>query len=137
MVLGKNNTAFDLLAFLCSLLTKEEERKYSIEWVSADEKHIQYIVNKYKNFLAVILNASANEYKFTNEEIAYLNKELSQMENECKNSKENIYRLAIEVEKRIDMYSKWQGCGAIYKLEPLNANYKKTGIAVYPHSIPQ
>lgn len=137
MILGKNNTVFDLLALLCSLLTKEEERKYSIEWAVADERHICDIISKYKNFLAVILNASANEYKFTNEEIVYLNKELRQIENECKNNKEDIYRLAIEVEKRMDMYSKWQNRGAVYRLEPLNTNYKKTEIAVYPHIVPQ
>lgn len=137
MLLGKNNTAFDLLAILCSLLTKEEERKYSIEWVTADEKHIREAINKHKNFLGVILNASANEYKFTNEEIMYLNKELRRIESECKNSKEDIYRLAIEAEKRMDMYSKWQSRGVIYRLEPLNTNYRETGIAVYPRIMPQ
>lgn len=137
MVLGKNNTVFDLLAYLCSLLSKEDERKYSTEWAVAGEEHVRDILNKYKNFLAVILNASANEYKFTDTEIAYLNKELIQLKKECKNNREDIYRLAIEVEKRIDMYSKWQNRGVVYRLEPLNTNHKKTGIAVYPHILPQ
>lgn len=137
MLLGKNNTVFDLLALLCSLLHKEDERKYSIEWAVAGEEHVRDILNKYKNFLAVILNASANEYKFTDSEIAYLNKELNQLKKECKNDREDIYRLVIEVEKRLDMYSKWQNRGVIYRLEPLNTNHKKTGIAVYPHIMPQ
>lgn len=137
MILGKSKTVFDLLALLCSMLTKEDERKYSIEWVVAGEEHIRDFINKYKNILAVILNASANEYKFTDDQTAYLNIELIQIEKECKSSKEDIYRLAIEVEKRIDMYSKWQNQGVIYRLEPLNTNYKETGIAVYPHIMPQ
>ncbi len=137
MVLGKSNNVFDLLALLCSALPKEDERKYAIEWVVAGEEHICDIISKYKNFLAVILNASANEYKFKNSEIAYLNKELNRIEKECKKNKEDIYRLAIEVEKRIDMYSKWQNRGVIYTMEPLNTNHKKTGIAVYPHIMPR
>ncbi|MCM1234669.1 MAG: hypothetical protein NC489_31590 [Ruminococcus flavefaciens] len=137
MKLGKGKTVFDLLAILCSMLTKEEERKCSIEWAVAGEKYICDFINEYKNFLAVILNASANEYKFTDDETSYLNNELVRIKKACKRNKEDIYRLAIEVEKRIDMYSKWQNHGVIYRLEPLNANYKKTGIAVYPHIMPQ
>lgn len=137
MILGKGKTVFDLLALLCSMLTKEDERKHSIEWVVAGEEHIRDFINKYKNILAVILNASANEYKFTDDQTAYLNNVLIQIEKGCKSSKEDIYRLAVEIEKRIDMYSKWQNQGVIYRLEPLNTNYKETGIAVYPHIMPQ
>lgn len=129
MVFGKNKTVFDLLAILCSMLTKEEERMYSVEWVVSGEEHIRDIISKYRNLLAVILNASANEYKFTDEETVYLNNELTRIEKECKSNKKDIYRLVIEIEKRIDIYSKWQNQGVIYTLKPLNTNYRKTGIA--------
>lgn len=95
MVLGKNKTVFDLLALLCSMLTKEEERKYSIEWAVAGEEHIYDIINKYKNFLAVILNASANEYKFTDEETAYLNNELIQSRKEIERRFYKLYDNAL------------------------------------------
>lgn len=137
MRLNRNSTAFDLLAILCSLLTREEERKYAITWTTADAKHIRNIIDKYRNLLAVILNASANEYRFTSEETEYLNEELRKIKKECKDNKEEIYRLAIEVEKRLDMYSAWQNRGVIYQLEPLNDNTEKTGIAIYPHIMPQ
>lgn len=137
MRLNRNSTVFDLLAILCAFLNKEEERKCAIMWVTADERHIQYIINKYRNFLAIILNASANEYRFTSEEIKYLNRELQNIRNESENNKEEIYRLTIEVEKRVDMYSTWQNCGAVYSLEPLNKNAGITGIAIYPRFSPQ
>lgn len=139
MQLNRNSTVFELLAVLCSCLTKEEERKYAIAWVTADEQHIRDIIKKYRNFLAVILNASANEYRFSSEEIEYLNTELRNIKKECKDNdstKEEVYRLAIETEKRIDMYSSWQNQGVIYRLEPLNTNVKSTGIAIYPHMMP-
>lgn len=137
MRLCKNSTAFDLLAILCALLNKEEERKCAIAWVTADEKHVQNIIGNYRNILAIILNASANEYRFTSEEIEYLNQELRHVRKECENNKEEIYRLAVEVEKRLDMYSSWQNCGAFYTLEPLNTNAGITGIAIYPRFSPQ
>lgn len=136
MRLNRNSTVFDLLAILCSFLTKEEERKYAIAWVTAEEKHVRSIINKYRNFLAVILNASANEYRFTDEELEYLNGELRNIKKRCADDKKEIYRLAIEVEKRLDMYSTWQNQGVIYTLKPLNGNAEKTGIAIYPRMAP-
>lgn len=128
MILGKGKTVFDLLALLCSMLTKEDERKHSIEWVVAGEEHIRDFINKYKNILAVILNASANEYRFTDDQTAYLNNVLIQMEKECKSSTEDIYRLAIEVEKRIDMYSKWQNQGVFIDWSRLIQITRKQGL---------
>lgn len=58
MLLNEESTVFDLLAILCSLFTKEEERLYSIRRTTADEKHVQIIISTYKNFLALILNAA-------------------------------------------------------------------------------
>jgi predicted amidohydrolase len=137
MYLNKNSTAFDLLAILCSLLTKEEERRYAIAWAAADEEHIRDAINKNENFLAVILKASANEYRFTSGEIKYLNGELRNIKKECVKNKEEIYRLAVEVEKRLNMYSAWQNRGVIYRMDPLNINVDKTGIAIYPHIKPR
>ena len=41
MFLKEKDTVFDLLAKLVSLLSKEEERKYAIEWTAAKENHIK------------------------------------------------------------------------------------------------
>lgn len=134
MVLNGNSTVFDLFAYLCSLFTKEEERLYAIQWVAIEEKHFRRIIDTYKNFLAVILNASANEYRFDEISISYMNKELEKIRKE--KDKTDIFWLIIEVEKRLDMYSDWQNRGVVYRLEPLNTNVKETGIAVYPRIMP-
>ncbi|MCM1087734.1 MAG: hypothetical protein NC419_06225 [Muribaculaceae bacterium] len=133
MVLDERTTVFDLLAYLCSLFTKEEERYCAIQWVSAEEKHVRKIIDTYKNFLAVILNASANEYRFEDAGISYINKELEKIQEE---NKVSIFWLIIEMEKRINMYSGLQNRGVIYCLEPLNRNIKETGIAIYPRITP-
>lgn len=99
MVLGGNSTVFDFLAILCALLTKEEERLYAIKWMTADEKHLQKIIYTYRNLLAVILNASVEEYRLDNKSISYLNEELERLQNGKDNNKEHIFRLAVEVEK--------------------------------------
>ncbi len=137
MVLGGNSTVFDFLAILCALLTKEEERLYAIKWMTADEKHLQKIIYTYRNLLAVILNASVEEYRLDNKSISYLNEELERLQNGKDNNKEHIFRLAVEVEKRLDMYSAGPNRGVIYRLEPLNANVKETQIAIYPRIMPR
>ena len=118
-----------MVAYLISMFTKEEERYYAIRWATADEKHIGRVIATYRNFLALILNASANEYRIDEINSPYLNRELERLE---KGNKEDIFRLVIEVEKRTDMYSGWQNRGVIYDLAPLNENAGETGIAIYP-----
>lgn len=134
MVFAEEYTVFDVFAYLCSMFTKEEERYYAIQWTTADEKHVGRVIHTYRNFLAIILNASANEYRLDDTDISYLNGELEKMERQGK--KEDIFRLIIEMEKRMDMYSDWQNRGAIYDLEPLNGNVGETGIAIYPRIRP-
>lgn len=106
-----------MVAYLISMFTKEEERYYAIRWATADEKHIGRVIATYRNFLALILNASTNEYRIDEINSPYLNRELERLE---KGNKEDIFRLVIEVEKRTDMYSSWQNRGVIYDLAPLN-----------------
>ncbi|MDE6601497.1 MAG: hypothetical protein K2K90_04925 [Lachnospiraceae bacterium] len=134
MVFVKGSTVFDVLAYLCSMFTKEEERYYAIQWVTADEKHVGRVINTYRNFLAIILNASANEYRLDDKDLSYLNEVLEKMEKQV--NKGDIFRLIIEIEKRMDMYSGWQNRGVIYDLKPLNVNVGETGIAVYPRVRP-
>lgn len=134
MVLNERSTVYDLLAYFCSLFTKEEERRYAIQWATAEEKHVRRVITIYKNFLAVILNASANEYRIDSMSISYMNKELERIKKE--QNKANVFRLVIEIEKRLDMYSDWQNQGVIYSLEPLNSNIEETGIVIYPRMMP-
>lgn len=133
MIFTKGCTVFDVVAYLISMFTKEEERYYAIRWATADEKHIGRVIATYRNFLALILNASANEYRIDEINSSYLNRELERLE---KGNKEDIFRLVIEVEKRTDMYSDWQNRGVIYDLAPLNENAGETGIAIYPRISP-
>ena len=65
MVLSEDSTAFDVLAYLCALLDKEDERECAIQWSAAAPRHIKNALNKYKEFLDIILKSSLNEYRFT------------------------------------------------------------------------
>ncbi|MCI9463935.1 MAG: hypothetical protein HFI48_08620 [Lachnospiraceae bacterium] len=137
MFLKEKDTVFDLLAKLVSLLSKEEERKYAIEWTAAKENHIKKFIDRYKNFLAIIMNASATGYQIGKRGIFLINEEMKKILDSTENRKSDIFRLVIETEKRIDMYANWQNQGVIYCLQPLNTNVEETDIAVYPHFLPQ
>lgn len=71
--LASTSTVFDVLAAICSLLTKEEERRCAIKWETATKSQITRFLRKYKNFLEVILNCSMQEYTFNNDEIELIN----------------------------------------------------------------
>lgn len=139
MELDVNSNAFDLLAFLCSFFSKEKERECSEMTSVATLKDVREIIEKYKNIIAMVLNASADEYSFNSEEIEYINGYLKEMNDAFEKNEikfEEIYFLVIELEHCIDRFSDWQGRGAIFQIEPLNSNYKETGISIYPHYLP-
>lgn len=48
--LNESDTAFELLAILCSLLDKTEERSCAIKYVTVTDDSVAYILEKYKNF---------------------------------------------------------------------------------------
>lgn len=129
-------TAFDVLAELCSYLSKEEERKSAIRWETASEEDISICIEKYRNLIAIILNSSAREYILSIEESEILEKEFLKLDKLEDKEIHEIYLLAMEVENKIDVYSNWQGKGMIYSLGPLNKNYATTGIAIYPYFAP-
>lgn len=137
MFIDNSSTVFDVLAILCSAFTKEEEREYALKWVTATAKEIKMVINKYRNFESVILNSSSRQYIFNSDEINFLNQELDKIMNLDKQVKDELYLLAISIENKIDTYADWQLRGMIYRLEPLNANYKSQGISIYPYFLPQ
>ncbi len=133
LCLEESSNVFELLALLGTMIIREEENECAQNWAVASEAVITNFLKKYKNFLAIILNSSANEYKFTDKEVDYLNRELDKL----KGKKDDIYFLLLQTEQRIDMYANWQCRGMIYELGPLNGNAEETGIAVYPHGVPE
>lgn len=135
--LEKSASAFDVLAILCAMFTKEEERRCAIRWSNASRSDLRKFIGKYRKFIAIILNSSANEYKFNMHEIEYLNSIIAKIEETDVMCLDEVFLLAIEIENKIEVYSKWQCCGMVYQLKPLNANYMETEISVYPHFNPQ
>lgn len=139
MEMNEESNVFDILAYLCSLFTKEKERECAERWVTAECEEIQMVLEKYKNLFATVLNASVSEYKFSNDEIMCLNSYLDEINENYEGGKlkfDEIYLLAIELEHYIDRFSDWQGKGVIFQMDPLNTNYETTGISIYPHYLP-
>ena len=136
MLIKEGATVFDFLAVLCSLLSKEDERKCAIQWVTAEEEQIRKMLAEYKKCVEIVLKAVINEYKFNKDDILYLNGELKRIEDNIQNIQENIYLLAIQVENKLEEYSSWQNSAVIYHLQALNSNVKECGIAIYPHILP-
>ena len=137
MVLDEESTVFDVLAFLCSLLDKDAERTCATQWINPTRNQIQTIVDKYKDFIDIIQKSILNEYRLKISDVTYLNSELKQLQQEKENKKHDIYRLAIEVEHRLEKYSTWQNNGVLYEIKALNANEDLTGVAIYPCLHPQ
>ncbi|MBQ2802859.1 MAG: hypothetical protein IJF07_03065 [Lachnospiraceae bacterium] len=135
--LNEGSTVFDLLAMLCSKLSKNDEREAAIRWKTATEDTIEAFLAKYRNFIAIILNSSAHEYTFTSIECKYLNEELAKIEKWDKSKHEELFLLAVMVEKHIDVYSNWQCRGVCYLIKPLNVNFEDTGIRIYPYFSPR
>lgn len=132
MVLEEESTVFDVLAFLCSLLDKDAERACATQWINPTQEQIEVVVDKYKDFIDIIQKAILNEYRLTIGDVTYINSELKQLMQDKDNKKHDIYRLAIEVEHRLEKYSTWQNSGVLYKIEPLNTNADRTGVFIYP-----
>lgn len=131
----ENDTAFDVLAELCSLLSKEDERKCEIRWKTAKEEHIQNVVGKYKDFEEIVLNSSDNEYRFNIDEIIVINTALEEFQMKRNrahtlNSHFKNYMIVRKEERlpfQLDMYY-WNGSGL---LDGTTSN-KKLTIAMSP-----
>lgn len=139
MKLEENSSAFDLLAFLCSVFTKEKERECAEMRSTVVKETVQKVVEQYKNLIALVLNASANEYRFNSEEIQCINDYLQKIDENCKkNTAEfgQLYFLTIEIEHCIERFANWQGRGVVFPIAPLNSNYNETNIYIYPHYPP-
>ncbi|MGN0353420.1 MAG: hypothetical protein ACI4ES_17405, partial [Roseburia sp.] len=133
----EEGTAFDLLAILCSLLSKEQERECDIKWQTATLLDIQKVIKKYKKIVLAVLNSSMREYIFNKDERNMINHILDKMESFDEEHKDEIYLLAREVENKIDIYSDWKTRELIYRIYPLNKNFEETGIAIYPYFSPK
>lgn len=132
MVLEGNGTVFDVLACLCALLDREDERACAIQWSTATKENIKTVIDKYKDFLNVILKLSVREYKLDISDVIFLNNELDKLKQQKDKIKSDIYLLTIEVEHRIEKFSGWQNEKVLYELKPLNTNVELTNISIYP-----
>lgn len=137
MKLKELDTAFDVLAVLCAMITKENERRYALKWSNASQREVKRLIARYKKFIAIILNSSTKEYKLNIDEIEYINDVIEALESTDILGRDEVYHLAIEVENKLGPYSEWQCSGAAYRINPLNKNVEETGIAVYPYFSPQ
>lgn len=126
-------TAYDLLAELCALLNKEEERRCAMQRVTAKESHIHQIMKTFHPFLKMIHNSLANEYIFNSSELLTINKQLEII---AKCESDVIFHLAVAVEQEIQEYSGWLGQNVFHSVPPLNGNFIETGIEVYPRVMP-
>lgn len=137
MVLRENSTVFDVLACLCALLDRDDERESAIQWTTASRENIKTVLAKYKNFMSIIMKATLSENILNESDIRYMNDELWQLQQEKNKRKSDIYLLAIEIEHRIEKYTKWQNQKVVYEVKPLNTNVDLTSISIYPCTHPR
>ncbi len=136
-MLREGCTVFDVLACLCALLNVEEERECAIQWATASKENIKAVIDKYHKFEDIILRASINDGYFTEIEFRYLYKELQRLQQQKDERKNDIFRLAIAVEHRIEKYSKWQSENVLHEVKALNTNADLTGVLIYPRANPR
>lgn len=137
LYISTSNNVFDILALLCSFLTLEEERECAILWETASEQNVRTCLKIYKKFIDIILDISVKNVTLGNEEVEYINSVLDDLKQNHESKKEYIYLLAREVENKLELYSEWQMEEVFYVVEPLNTNYKETGVILYPHTKPR
>lgn len=128
-------TAFDVLAEICSLLSKEDERKCEISWETADEDDIRSMIEKYEDLVKAVLNSSNNEYKFNKAESVIINAVLKKLREEL-DIQDVLFHLAIAIEQSLGAYSGWLNNKVFHALTPLNNNADETGIEILPRIVP-
>lgn len=137
MFININGTVFDLLAILCSCLSREEERECAIAFWTANEDGLRDIIEKYSKVMKIVIDSAEEEYIFNDADVAYLNGVLKSIEENITEMKKEIYWLIIQIENGLDKYNSWQNHNPIYQLEPLNHNVEECGIAIYPRISPR
>lgn len=120
----EKDTAFDVFAEICSLLSKEDERKCEIRWRTAKEEHIQDVVGKYKDFEDIVLNSSDNEYRFNKDEIMLINAMLKKLQMKS-GIQDEIFLLAKKVERKLGTYLGWVDNPVFHSVSPLNSNVEE------------
>lgn len=131
----EDGTAFDALAEICSLLSKEAERKCEISWKTAEEDNIRIMIEKYEDFIETVLNSSDNEYKFNKKDIASVNTVLKELREES-DVQDVLFHLAIAIEQSLGAYSGWLNNKVFHAVAPLNSNVDETGIKIFPRTVP-
>ncbi len=131
----EDSTAFDVLAEICSLLNKEDERKCEISWKTAEEVDVRIVIKKYEGFIKMVLNSSDNEYKFKKADIEIVNSVLEGLRKES-DIQYVFFHLAIAVEQSLKAYSGWLNSSVFHAVTPLNRNVDETGIEIFPRTMP-
>lgn len=126
-------TVYDFLAELCSCMDKEKERQCAIRRVGMEERHFKEMIAKYDPFLKMVLNSIANEYKFNSNELVYIDELLQHL---SKDASDEIFHLAVAVEQTLPAYTGWLEETVFHSVSPMNKNWEKTGIEIYPRTMP-
>lgn len=130
-----DDTAFDVLAEICSQINKEDERKCEISWKTAEEDYIRTMIKEYEDFVKIVLNSSDNEYKIKEADIVSVNAYLEKLREES-GIEDVLFHLATAIEQSLEPYSGWLNNKVFHSVAPLNSNVDETGIEVFPRTVP-
>lgn len=133
MKLADGNSVYDLLAYLCSRIPKEQERKIAVKWKNAEKQYVKAVLKKYNKLLQTVLDSSMRKYIFEGQEIKIINEVLNEVEELNEDKLHEIYLLAVEIENKIACYDGWNVKSMFWNMEPLNQNYKEVGVSIYPY----
>lgn len=125
MELTAGSNVFDLLAYLCSRIPKEDERKFAIKWKTVSKNNVKKILTKYNRLMHIVLDSSMKKYVFEERDMKVINTVLAAIEMLQEDELHEIYLLAVEIENKIGRYDGWNAKGMFWRMEPLNQNYNE------------
>ena len=137
MKLNQGDTAYDFLAVLCSMLPKEQERKCAIKWKTAGYNKVEKAIKEYQKYVDIILKSSLEQYALDDQAVCQINQFLEQAEEPDEQMMNEIYLLAVRIEKQLSACTELICEGMVTRLKPLNRNYRETGISIYPYFAPE
>ena len=102
MKLNQGDTAYDFLAVLCSMLPKEQERKCAIKWKTAGYNKVEKAIKEYQKYVDIILKSSLETRDLVYDQaVCQINQFLEQAEEPDEQMMNEIYLLAVRIEKQL------------------------------------
>ena len=105
-----------------------------MRWSHTGEKVFDVIVQKYRELITIVLNASTCGYEFSEDDIDYINSVLTKIHRH--NDLEEVFLLVCLIENSIDIYAPPRIDAMIEEVDALNKNFEETEIRVFPHYQP-